>query len=89
MSGNGNLLQYPCLKNPMDSEAWWATVHQVANSDMMTEQLSTRRIQIGIGLAKKLIWVFPYHVKSPDELLVNVVLKPAKPPTNLEELGVA
>ena len=24
---NGNLLQYSCLENPMDREAWWATVH--------------------------------------------------------------
>ena len=23
---NGNPLQYSCLKNPMDREAWWATV---------------------------------------------------------------
>ena len=23
---NGNLLQYSCLENPMDREAWWATV---------------------------------------------------------------
>ena len=30
--GNGNPLQYSCLKNPMDGEAWWATVHGVANS---------------------------------------------------------
>ena len=22
--GDGNLLQYPCLKNPMDRGAWWA-----------------------------------------------------------------
>ena len=22
--GNGNLLQYPCLGNPKDREAWWA-----------------------------------------------------------------
>ena len=29
---NGNLLQYSCLENPMDSEAWWATVHGVAKS---------------------------------------------------------
>ena len=27
--GNGNLLQYSCLENPMDSRAWWATVHGV------------------------------------------------------------
>ena len=30
--GNGNPLQYSCLKNPMDGEAWWATVHGVAKS---------------------------------------------------------
>ena len=28
--GNGNLLQYSCLKTSMDREAWWATVHGVA-----------------------------------------------------------
>ena len=28
--GNGNLLQYSCLRNPMDSGAWWAPVHRVA-----------------------------------------------------------
>ena len=27
--GNGNQLQYSCLGNPMDSGAWWATVHEV------------------------------------------------------------
>ena len=30
--GNGNQLQYSCLENPMDGEAWWATVHGVAKS---------------------------------------------------------
>ena len=28
--GNGNPLQYSCLENLMDREAWWATVHGVA-----------------------------------------------------------
>ena len=28
--GNGNPLQYSCLENPMDGEAWWAAVHGVA-----------------------------------------------------------
>ena len=32
--GNGNSLQYSCLEKPMDRGAWWATVHQVAESDM-------------------------------------------------------
>ena len=30
--GNGNPLQYSCLKNPMDRGAWWATVHKIAKS---------------------------------------------------------
>ena len=30
--GNGNLLQYSCLENPMERGAWWATVHGVAES---------------------------------------------------------
>ena len=32
--GNGNLLQYSCLENPVDREDWQATVHWVAESDM-------------------------------------------------------
>ena len=30
--GNGNPLQYSCLENPMDREAWQAMVHRVAQS---------------------------------------------------------
>ena len=30
--GNGNLLQYSCLENPMDRGAWKSTVHGVAKS---------------------------------------------------------
>ena len=29
---NGNPLQYSCLGNPTDREAWWTTVHEVAKS---------------------------------------------------------
>ena len=29
--GNGNPLQYSCLDNPTDREAWWATVHWITN----------------------------------------------------------
>ena len=28
--GNGNSLQYSCLENSMDREAWQATVHGIA-----------------------------------------------------------
>ena len=30
--GNGTLLQYSCLENPMDGGPWWAAVHGVAKS---------------------------------------------------------
>ena len=30
--GHGNPVQYSCLDNPMDSGAWRATVHSVAES---------------------------------------------------------
>ena len=30
--GNGTLLQYSCLENPMDGGAWWVTVYGVAES---------------------------------------------------------
>ena len=35
--GNGNPLQYCCLENPMDSGAWWATVHKVSKSQIQLE----------------------------------------------------
>ena len=34
--GNGNLLQYSCLRNHMDSGAWWSTVLGVAKESCMT-----------------------------------------------------
>ena len=33
-AGNGNPLQYSCLKNLMDRGAWWATDHEVMNSQI-------------------------------------------------------
>ena len=32
--GHGHPLQYSCLENPMDREAWRATVHRVTQSNM-------------------------------------------------------
>ena len=34
--GHGNPLQYSCLENPMDRGIWWAIVHRVAKSQMLT-----------------------------------------------------
>ena len=48
--GKGNPLQYPCLENPMDRRAWWATVHGVAEADMHApasrSQQCVREVQV-------------------------------------------
>ena len=40
--GNGNLLQYSCLENPMDRGAWQAIVHGVTKKSNMTEHTLLR-----------------------------------------------
>ena len=42
--GNGNLLHYSCLGNPMDRGPWWATVHGSAKESDMTEWLNENNI---------------------------------------------
>ena len=37
--GNGNPLQYSCLRNLMDRGAWWATVHGITKESYMTQWL--------------------------------------------------
>ena len=38
--GRGNPVQYSCLENPMDREAWWSTIHGVTRvgHDLATKQ---------------------------------------------------
>ena len=38
--GNGNLLRYPCLENPMNREAWWATIPRVSWSRTWLKRLA-------------------------------------------------
>ena len=39
--GNGNPLQYSCLGNPIDKEAWWFTIHGVAMNQTQPVSLKT------------------------------------------------
>ena len=39
---HGNPLQYSCLENPMDREAWQSTVHRVTKSWTQLKQLNTQ-----------------------------------------------
>ena len=38
--GNGSLLQYSCLGNPMGRGAWWSVVHGVAKSRTQLSDIS-------------------------------------------------
>ena len=40
--GNGHLLQYSCLENPIDRGAWGATVHRIAQSWTRLKRFSSR-----------------------------------------------
>jgi len=39
--GNGNPLQYSCLENPRDGEAWRAAVYGVTQSPTLLKRLSS------------------------------------------------
>ena len=41
--GNGNPLQYTCLRNLTDRGSWWATVHGVANELDTTWRLNNNK----------------------------------------------
>ena len=48
--------QYPCLENPMDRGAWWATVHGVAKS--------RAQLSIHSSLRSSLYFLIPTSVLS-------------------------
>ena len=50
--GSGIPLQYPCLENPMDTEAWWATIHGVVKSWTLLRDY-TYTIFIGKGQERR------------------------------------
>ena len=55
--GNGNPLRYCCLGNPMDTGAWWATVHGVAKSQTgLSDFTFTFTFILGHWLPTALYW---------------------------------
>ena len=65
--GNGNLLQYPCLKHSMNRGAWWATVHGVAKS--LTRRAVLNLLKLSLSFFQ---FFFPISVKY----LLNGILEP-------------
>ena len=54
--GNGNPLQYSCLENPMDGEAWQATVHGVAKESDTTYQVNKNILKYSFFYSK----IYPF-----------------------------
>ena len=48
--GNGNPLQYSYLQNPVDSGAWWPTVHGVAKGQTQLKRLSPAQSSLARGI---------------------------------------
>ena len=57
--GNDNPLQYSCLENPMDGEAWWAAVHGVAKSQTRLSNFT---------------FTFPFHALEKEMATPSIVL---------------
>ena len=48
--GNGNPLQYSCLKDPLDRDAWWATVPGISR---VGHNLTTKQQVLEVGLERR------------------------------------
>ena len=57
--GNGNPLQYSCLRNPMDRGAWYATVRRVPKS---LTWLSGYAKQVERGKKKKINYFLTFYI---------------------------
>ena len=68
--GNGNPLQYSCMKNPRDRGAWWAAVYGVTQSQTRLQQLSSSNsiYQRQLMVEKKTELV----PTSPPDRLINI-----------------
>ena len=78
--GHGDPLQYSCLENPMDREAWWTTVHRVAKSRTRLKQLSTHACTVTLVNQESFLggsenfscwcyWFIIWDIKNPSVLL--------------------
>ena len=68
--GQGNLLQYSCLENPMDTGAWWATIHRVTKSQTRSDLALTHT---GLELSRD-TEVCLYNMKSICINLSGIIL---------------
>ena len=69
--GNGNPLQYSCLENPMNREAWEATVHGVAKSQTRLSDFTLILNPLMADVEYCCIYLFAIHIASSKGLLIS------------------
>ena len=60
--GHGNPFQYSCLENPMDSGAWWATVHGVTKSHTWLKWLSAHRPISAVQQSDTILHIYTFFL---------------------------
>ena len=60
--GNGNLLQYSHLENPMDRKAWCATVYRVTKNQTRLKELSMHSLRLEYSLFEFILIFLECHV---------------------------
>ena len=70
--GEGNPLQYSCLENPREGEAWWAAVYGVAQSRTRLKWLSsTSSSRLVIAFLPRSKRLFISWLQSPSALILK------------------
>ena len=63
--GNGNLLQYSCLENPMDKGAWYAIAHRVTKSQTWLKRPHTHaKLILIINFSNYKNFAFSYCLRT-------------------------
>ena len=77
--GNGNLLQYSRLENPMDRRAWQATVHGVTKRQTWLSTTTTKVTSLQSWLP---VQIFLLRFKKPSVHLEEMTLRMPQPQTS-------
>ena len=73
-AGNGNALQYSCLENSMDREAWWATVHGVAKSWTRLSDCPFHNVDLCLGSLLCSVYLYVCFCTNTALVLITVAL---------------
>ena len=75
--GNGKLLQYSCVENPIDRGAWWAIVHGIARvrRDLETKPPPPILIVLrDLAIFFICVWISIFHKSSTWRAVVVIIL---------------